>query len=335
MPSPSHVRIVMATLDGAQFVQDQIDSLLAQEHADWSLLVSDDGSRDATAGIVAEAARRHPGHGIVLRQGPGRSAAANFLDAIMTSPEEGAFLALSDQDDIWLPHRLGRAVAALAARPGPAIYASRTLLCDAHGRVRGLSRRHPRGPSFGNALVQNILPGNTIVLSPEAAALARATAPAALAARGGRGVAHHDWWFYALATGAGARVILDDRPGLLYRQHDRNVMGAHRGLRQAADRMTMLRDGRYGDWVAGNVEALGAVRDRLTPGAAALRDTVADWLAGRGPRFADLRRAGIRRQTLVGDALLAALVRQGSFGPQPEGGAGGSSAPPSGSPPGG
>ena len=324
----------MATFEGAANLEAQLASLRAQDHADWSLLVSDDGSTDATRAILAEAARREGR--IALVDGPGQgSAAANFLSALGPDAPPlppGACVALSDQDDVWLPHRLSRALALLGAVEGPAIYASRTWLYDARaprGRRRRLSRGHPRGPSFGNALVQNILAGNTIVMSPEAAAIVRDTVPAARAARAGRGVAHHDWWLYALATGTGMRVLIDEMPGLLYRQHATNVMGAHRGLRRGADRFAMLRDGRYAGWVAGNVEALGTLEERLTPEARRLRARMAAWLAGGaatgggGGGFAGLRRAGVRRQTLLGDIILGRLVRWGGFGPQvPESGSG-------------
>ena len=319
----------MATLNGAAHLADQLDSFVAQDHSDWSLLVSDDGSVGATRDILLRTAARMGAARMETVEGPrAGSAAANFLAALGPDapvPPDGACVALSDQDDVWLPHRLGRALDMLGRAKGPALYASRTWLCDDAGRRQRKSRRHPRGASFGNALVQNILAGNTIVMNPAAARLVRATVPAALAARDGAGIAHHDWWLYALATGTGMEVIHDDLPGLLYRQHATNVMGAHKGLRRGAGRFAMLRDGRYAAWVAGNVEALGTIEDRLTPPARDLRRRMADWLAGRGGRFADLRRAGVRRQTELGNMILAALARRGLLALQPPGGVSGAS----------
>jgi len=50
--------------------------------------------------------------------GPKRGAAANFLSLLRRAPErtpEGHWLAFSDQDDVWLPDKLSRGIAALEA----------------------------------------------------------------------------------------------------------------------------------------------------------------------------------------------------------------------------
>ena len=138
----AHLRIVMATWHGAAHLDEQLASIAAQSHADWSLLVSDDGSTDTTRDIVADFVRAHPGHDIALIRGPGRGSAANFLSALGHDLPADAWLALSDQDDIWMPDRIARAVTMLQeATAGPAgsrpagIYTSRTLLMDADGRM--------------------------------------------------------------------------------------------------------------------------------------------------------------------------------------------------------
>lgn len=298
----------MATYEGARHLEAQLASLLALDHGDWSLWASDDGSTDGTRDRLRAFADAHPGREVRLLEGPRQGAAANFLSLIAAAGADGAYLALSDQDDIWLPDRLTRALEMLGE--GPAVYSSRTVLIDDAGTPLRESRRHPRGLSFGNALVQNVMAGNTMVIAPDLARILAETAPVARAARGGRGVAHHDWWIYLLAAGLGARLVHDDRPGLLYRQHASNAMGASDGMRRAGGRLRMIGDGRYGDWIAGNLEALEPLADRLTPEARDLAARFRAWRAGQG-RFADLRRAGVRRQGPVGDAVLRALAATG------------------------
>lgn len=312
----SHVSIVMATLDGAAHLGAQLASIAAQDHRDWSLTVGDDGSRDATAAVVAGFAAAHPGRVAWVAHppgAPGRGSGGNFLRTAARAPE-GAWLAFSDQDDVWLPGRLSRAVSVLSAlAPGPGgaaagrVYASRTLHCDAEGRPGRPSRRHPRGPSLGNAFVQNVLAGNTLVLDPAAAAVLRAGAPAAL----GAGVAHHDWWVYLQAMATGAAVTIDDRPGLLYRQHGGNLMGANRGAGVALARARQVWGGAWSGWVGANLDALAAHPAPLLPEARAMRDAFAAWRAEGGRSLAALRRMGLRRQTRAGDAMLEAAARAG------------------------
>ena len=46
------VDILMATYNGADYLNDQIQSIVNQNYSDWDLLISDDGSFDATIDIL-------------------------------------------------------------------------------------------------------------------------------------------------------------------------------------------------------------------------------------------------------------------------------------------
>jgi glycosyltransferase involved in cell wall biosynthesis len=300
----------MATCNGAPHLQQQLESIAAQTHDRWTLWISDDGSRDGTRDILDRFRRAHPERTIRILDGPCRGSAVNFLSLIGHPDRPAGLVALADQDDVWLDGRLARAVAQLRVTgEGPAIYASRTILTDARLEPRGVSRLHPAGPAFANALVQNILAGNTIVMNTAAADLAARTAAAA---SGPREVRHHDWWLYLLMSGAGAQVICDPEPGLYYRQHRGNMMGAHRGLRRGLSRLRSLLSGEYADWIDRNLAALGRVEHELTGENRALRREFEAWraAAGTGAR-PELGQLGIHRQSRLGDLMLAKLARLG------------------------
>ena len=59
--SDPHIIVLMATCNGARYLPAQLHSLIAQTHNNWSLIVSDDGSRDATLDILHRFDRAHPG----------------------------------------------------------------------------------------------------------------------------------------------------------------------------------------------------------------------------------------------------------------------------------
>ena len=307
----AHVCILMATFNGARYLPQQLESFVDQTHKTWSLRIRDDGSQDDTMQLVQDFIRAYPERDIARVPGaPRRSSAGNFMALLETADwPAGAFVALSDQDDVWMPHRLERALEQIQGACGEqalGIYASRTVLTDAAGQPTGPSRRHPRAPAFANALVQNVLAGNTMVMTPASAELARHTAPAALA----HGVPHHDWWLYQLLSGAGACIVQDDRPGLYYRQHDNNLLGANRGFGRGFSRFAMLLKQDYAHWIDANLRALQEVGDLLTPEARDLVDRFADWRAGGAAR-GGLRDLGLWRQTRLGDGLLALSARLG------------------------
>ena len=303
----------MCTHNGATHLADQLQSFLDQTCDEWDLWVRDDASTDATLEILADFRAAHPDRDIHVLQGDGQGSAINFI-SLMAHPDlPPGPMALADQDDIWLPHKLERAMAELARISGgddglewPAVYSSRTYLTDARMQGRRPSVIHRRGPSFDNALVQNILAGNAMVLNAPAAALLRQAAPAALAAR----VSHHDWWIYLVATAAGARVVNDPEPGLLYRQHDSNLMGANRGLGRAMERLRMLKDGRYAAWIDSNLAALQNAPTSIAPARQARLAAFAGVRQNRSAlgRIWGLYRLGLRRQTWTGTAALYVLA---------------------------
>ncbi|WP_134681242.1 glycosyltransferase family 2 protein [Paracoccus ravus] len=257
---PPLITIVMATYQGADYLPAQLDSILAQDHARWRLLVSDDGSRDDTCGIIQHYAARDPLQRISLIGGPGRGATANFLHLIRRADPE-AWIAYCDQDDIWHRDKLSRAVAHLEQRREAAVYAARTTICDESMRILAPAP-HFRGPfSFPNALIQACLPGNTTVANSAALRILQAGAEAADRA----GIISHDWWTYQLLAGAGADIHRDEAQVLLYRQHGSNVMGRNDTASAKGARLSMLFDGSFAAWLAANHNALEGAAHLLLP----------------------------------------------------------------------
>ncbi|MBE3639010.1 glycosyltransferase [Mangrovicoccus algicola] len=248
--------ILLGTYQGAAHLQAQLDSFTAQTHRDWRLVIGDDGSRDATRDIAA-AFRDREGRPPRIVPGPGRGFAANFLGLLCDPAEAPGHVALSDQDDVWFPDKLERAMALLAqADPAiPALACGRTLLTDAALRPLGPSRRH-RHFAFGNALVQNVVAGNTIVMNPAAHRLLRAAGPQA--------VPYHDWWCYLLVTGAGGRILYDPVPCMQYRQHGGNVQGENLSAGAVMRRARDFGGRKWRGWFEANIAALEANRHLLT-----------------------------------------------------------------------
>nr|WP_255434827.1 glycosyltransferase family 2 protein [Paracoccus sp. MC1862] len=303
-PGPP-VTVLMALYQGERFLREQLDSIAAQR-VRWRLVVGDDGSTDAGPQILRAFAGEWGGR-VAVRTGPGKGAAGNFLALLAGLPTEPGFVALADQDDVWHSDKLARALRALDGADGPALYCSRVEIRDETLRPLGLSRLPVRLPSFRHALVQNLVPGNTAVLNPAGAALARR------AAIGAAGVVMHDWWLYQLVTGVGGRVIHDSAPSLMYRQHGRNVVGANDGpLARLASLTRMLR-GLHRDWSHANLREMQRLQDWLTPENRCVLDRFAA-LNGPSPlcRLQAMRRGGFYRQGRLSQATLwvaAALGR--------------------------
>ena len=204
------------------------------------------------------------------------------------------FFAYSDQDDIWFPEKLAKAIDRLAAIPEdrPALYCTRTVLIAEDGKHLGFSPLFKRASSFQNALLQSIGGGNTMVFNRAAKSLLAAT-PSDVE------LISHDWWAYQMVTGAGGIVHYDPWPSLKYRQHQQNLFGTNTGWHQRSLRLQALMEGRFAKWNDVNIIALNRMRHLLTPSSLVTLDQFATARKSTMlKRMYLLWKAGVYRQTI-------------------------------------
>ena len=121
---------------------------------------------DATIDIItAFRDRESANREVRLLSGPRRGHAANFLSMLCHPELPPGPVALSDQDDVWLPGKLRLALNALHNAGPVALYGAQSHHTDRQLRVIGRSRLPRRAPCFRNALTQNVVSGHSAVLS--------------------------------------------------------------------------------------------------------------------------------------------------------------------------
>lgn len=267
------VTILMGVRNGAAHLAAQLDSIASQTHQNWHLICSDDGSTDSSKAILRDFGYQHPGR-LSLLDGPKQGFSANYMSLIASMTTKAGYVCFADQDDVWLPGKISRALHMMSGQSGrPALYCGRHFdWYPAHNRCEA-SPKCLRPYSLRNALIENIASGNTVMLNPAAVALAQRTA--------GRigPVFAHDWWLYLLLTGSGGHIFFDNGPPqILYRQHPSNLVGAGRSLRMQIQRKIGVVKGTFSDRVSKNLQALSLIKDELTPEA---QHTIAAFSAAR------------------------------------------------------
>ena len=210
---PERVRVLLSTHNGAGFLSEQVESVLSQRDVQVELCIRDDGSTDATLTLLREfcAADSRVSYTAGKCLGPAQS----YLKMLSETPDDIEYVALCDQDDVWIDGKLARAAAWLSPLQGPAMYCSAVEVVDHSLRPVGIHRTCRRRPALENALVQNIATGSTIVVNRPALRLFR-TVPA--------WTVMHDWWIYAVIAAAGT-VLYDPSTWVLYRQHGTSSIG--------------------------------------------------------------------------------------------------------------
>ncbi len=102
--APQSTSIVLCTYNGAAYLREQLESILAQTLPANEIIVQDDGSTDGTMEILYEYATRYRGLIKVYKNEGKHGVNANFVSAM--SRTTGDYIAIADQDDIWEPNKM-------------------------------------------------------------------------------------------------------------------------------------------------------------------------------------------------------------------------------------
>lgn len=213
-----NVAVLLSSYNGERFIKDQIISILSQNDVRVRLYIRDDGSSDSTVEIVSQLASMHSN--IIFSAENNIGLIASFFDLLECADETFKYFAFADQDDFWGVDKLAVGVECLGSfHDGkPAMYCSRTEYVNEYLQHLSYSPAYKQeNIGFGNALVQNVATGCTIIINAEARKLIVKEFPKICIV--------HDWWIYLVISAFGS-VIYDQIPHIKYRQHGGNVIGA-------------------------------------------------------------------------------------------------------------
>ena len=218
------ISVAMCTYNGERYLQVQLDSIAAQTRPPDELLICDDGSSDSTREIIEQFSRRaqFPTHLIVNQENLGTT--RNFEKAVLLC--RGDIVALSDQDDLWFPHKLQRIEAVFLKSSAVVGAFSDAVLIDQDTRPLGLCLW--RTLSFTAAEQIQFARGNELAVLMKHPVVTGAT----LAFRKDRFDAMlplpaneiHDRWISFLLAATG-RLEAIPEPLMQYRQHGAQQIG--------------------------------------------------------------------------------------------------------------
>ncbi|HWR76598.1 MAG TPA: glycosyltransferase family A protein, partial [Thiobacillus sp.] len=116
---PTLISVVMPCLNAAPFVEEAVESVLAQSYPRVELVVVDDGSSDGSSDILQRLASDNPERiTLIFQSRAGPFAARNLALA----HANGNYIAFLDADDTWQPDALSRMHDALETREADIAY---------------------------------------------------------------------------------------------------------------------------------------------------------------------------------------------------------------------
>lgn len=122
------VSVIIPFFNTDRFIQEAIDSLLAQTYDSWELFLVDDGSTDRSTEIALRYANQYPEKIRYLEHAEHQNRGLNETINLGINKAQGEYIAVLDSDDVWLPSKLEQQVATMMSQPkadmvyGPALY---------------------------------------------------------------------------------------------------------------------------------------------------------------------------------------------------------------------
>jgi glycosyltransferase involved in cell wall biosynthesis len=210
--------VLLSTFNGDKYLDEFLHSIYEQDFSELTLIIRDDISTDNTPSILLSHQTMSKINIQILPSQGHLGPAQSFLHLLSNAGSDFDFYAFGDQDDVWKPDKISRAVNKLSSTTGkiPTLYCSCVEYVD-EGLKHLQWSRVPRRIGFGNALVENIATGCTMVMNQRAREVMLSGLP--------EKCLMHDWWSY-IAISCFGRVVFDDYAGVKYRQHKSNAVGA-------------------------------------------------------------------------------------------------------------
>lgn len=211
----------MSTYNGQKYIKEQIESLLNQSVVgsdfEVKLIIRDDGSSDNTLDIISTYSDRLF---VKIEKGRNFGPARSFWELLNTAPKAD-YYAFCDQDDVWFPQKLERAIVTLKKhnnQKAALLYCSSVLWTDQFLSPLDYKSNAEPFNDFPHLLLYSISPGCTFVFNNEARDLAtkysfETNQPEI-----------HDWLLLKITSMLG-QVYYDSSPSMYYRQHNYNAIG--------------------------------------------------------------------------------------------------------------
>jgi glycosyltransferase involved in cell wall biosynthesis len=214
----SNVSVAMATYNGSKFITEQLMSILAQTIFPSEIIIVDDASTDDTVDLIRLLQIDYPVIQLYCNEqnlGP----VGSFKKALIKS--NAHYIALADQDDIWLPNKLELSITQLSKTENehaPSMVYTDLEVINTDGTFRAasfwkLQGYRPNKVSFQDIVIGNVVTGCTILMN---------RAMLAEAVKMPHEVAMHDHWMALIAYGFG-QVQAIDKTTMKYRVHESSV----------------------------------------------------------------------------------------------------------------
>ncbi len=214
--------ILMATYNGAAYLERQINSIIGQSYPYWELIIRDDGSTDGTLKMIQDFCSRDARITLIHYGNIHGSACRNFSQLFDWAFENNKdYVLFADQDDIWLEKKLERSYEVMVEKEKifgakmPLLLYSNLSFIDANDQPIKINLPLPATLNLPLLINENYAWGCTIMLNPAAVQQVKHIPVSSV---------NHDYYIALVISAFGKNILLNENL-ILYRQHQNNVSG--------------------------------------------------------------------------------------------------------------
>lgn len=233
--------VILAAFNGENWLREQIDSIFMQEGVVIKLIISDDMSNDSTLKIINDLINIGYDIELIQRSSASGSAGQNFMGIFRDLNFHNVnYIAFSDQDDVWFPFKISRAIEQIC-KMGASGYSSSVNAVWPDGKCTVLSQSAKVRPY--DFLFEGAGQGCTFVITTE---FFHGFQKFCIDNKDMTDeFYYHDWLTYLYCRAKNEKWVFDEMSTMNYRQHDNNESGAKNSINAALSRIKLIYSGWY------------------------------------------------------------------------------------------
>ena len=222
------VAIIMSTYNGEKYLQEQIDSVIAQDNVEIDLYIRDNCSTDNTVCLLKNNTQKNSNIFIEydnLNLGFMKS----FMKILVGIEKEYDYYAFCDQDDYWEKEKISKAIELISSYDNtqnkPVVYYSNLKICDEKLNYMHTTKLDKRKKNLESLLLRNSIAGCTMVFNNAFFNIIKNKIDI-----DSLKIKSHDSFLVSICYSIGGIVICDNNSYIKYRKHNNNASGSTNSL---------------------------------------------------------------------------------------------------------
>lgn len=211
--------IILPTYNGEKYLRELLDSLFNQTYPLIEIYTRDDGSNDDTVKIIKEYSKKKvKGRKITIIPNKGKNLGCPdcFIE-LLKKAEGGDYYCFCDQDDVWLPEKIEKAIEKIESESSediPTLHYGGYYFCDENLKILHKSHDYLKNVKLRNIIYEGWTFGFNIIFNKALYETIFDNMP--------KHIYYHDTWPTEVALGVG-KFLTSNEPSVKYRRQENAV----------------------------------------------------------------------------------------------------------------